>query len=527
MTIAVRASRPTNQSPGEPNAAYHSLAPLWSKVRAVVGGEHAVKDYDSSLDVTNFSNLLIPFSPSMTDRQYRFYRAEAEFPGLVAQYHKMLVGGLLRKDPSVTVPDNLAEKVGAWLKEDFTSDGRGIVAFLDEVLDEELTTSFAWILVDFPKVDPNLWDELDSKAKLAFKPYPVLWRAENVINWTVRANPKTGAVELSRWITRFFREEYVNEGDFHPEIFEYVTDHYLDKNGYYTLDHYKRKTPANINFQNGRAVTTLSMFGANSDDWELVESGIQPLKAGEPLGFIPAYPLNGSYQPSRPILLPLVTREIALYNKMSRRNHLLYSAATFTPVIMTSMSSDEFQSIVERGLGSFIHLNVGDQVDALRTPTEALADLNTSIDATVNELARMGIRMLSPEVTSQNQSGVAMEIRNAAQTSQLATLNLKISETLQQVIRLMIEWRYQFELEPGDIQVELSSDFNPSPIGENWIRLATEWVESGLIPRSLWIDIAKRHDIIPSDYDDNEGQEEIKENPPTPYPGQQGVGGFA
>lgn len=40
--------------------------------------ERFVKDYDNIIDVASFSNLLIPFSPSMTQTQYNFYKAEAE-----------------------------------------------------------------------------------------------------------------------------------------------------------------------------------------------------------------------------------------------------------------------------------------------------------------------------------------------------------------------------------------------------------------------------------------------------------------
>ena len=56
----------------------------------------------------------------------------------------------------------------------------------------------------------------------------------------------------------------------------------------------------------------------------------------------------------------------------------------------------------------------------------------------------------------------------------------------------------------------LSQDFNPTPLGADWLRLVTEWYESGKIPRSIWLDICKQNDILPGDYDDDAGKIEIQ-----------------
>jgi len=44
------------------------------------------------------------------------------------------------------------------------------------------------------------------------------------------------------------------------------------------------------------------------------------------------------------------------------------------------------------------------------------------------------------------------------------------------------------------------------------LRLVTEWYQQGIIPRSAFVDIAKSNDILPVDYDDEEGVGEIKED---------------
>jgi hypothetical protein len=515
--MVYRPSKPYYQSPGIPNHLYDSFLPLWTRSRAVLNGEHAVKQHDSIIDTKNFSNILVPFSDRMSQTQYRFYLAEAELPGLVSQYARVVVGGLLRKLPQLTLEGKgIPAEAEDWILNNFTADGRSLVAFLDEALWEEVATSRTFVMIDYPTASAEIQEDPELQKRL--KPYPVLWKAENIINWSVRKSPLTGSKELNRIMISYFKEEMENEGDFHPRLVECIADHQLDEQGYYFVTYYRRKSDQTLRVINGDVqpvrIHASSLVGVNpgaaDDDWEIVGGPVYPMMNGENLRQIPGNFLNGSIEPRNPLLMPLVDREVALYNKMSRRNHLLYTAATFTPVFMTSVGDDAFDEIVSGGLGSYIRLNPEDKVDALKTPTDALGSLDKAIDHTVSELARMGIRMLTPEGA---ESGIALEIRNSAQTAQLATLNVKISQTMRGLIALMLQWRYGLDLKVEDIDFTLSADFNPSPLGETWMRLVTEWYDTGKIPRSLFIEIAKQNDIIPADYDDEAGQEEIAADP--------------
>ena len=131
---------------------------------------------------------------------------------------------------------------------------------------------------------------------------------------------------------------------------------------------------------------------------------------GERMTTIPAFPLNGSVEAIEPMLQPLIDREVGLYNKVSRRNHLLYGAATYTPVVASDMTDEAFETLVSSGLGSWLRVGEGESITALETPTGALNDMETAIMNTISEMARMGIRLLDPEGNN-NTSGVALEIR--------------------------------------------------------------------------------------------------------------------
>jgi hypothetical protein len=491
------------ESVGSSSYEYDSMVKVWRRTRAIINGELHAKEHDAVLDTINYSNLLIPFSPKMSQEQYRWFVSEAELPGLVSQYARVLVGGLLRKAPSLGLPSNAPPDALDWIKNKFTEDDRSISAFLDAAIWEELSTSSGVVSIDFPKVENYESLSIEERAKL--KPYPILWKAEEVINKQIGKNPVTGAPMLSRIIFRYVTKEY-KDNVFHPKYVGTVVDHFLDDSGNYAVQYYKKNGDTLVNVVSGEATT-----GENyTTDWKPEGEPIYPKVKGDYFKFIPVFFINGEFNYEVPLLSPLVDREVALYNKVSRRNHLLYGASTYTPVIFSHMSEESFEKIVNSGLGSWILLSPDDKVETLKTPTEALADMEKAIESAVAEMSRMGIRMLAPE--GSGDSGVALEIRNAPQTAQLGVLNVKISQTMRDIINTMLLWRYGPEINFEETEFTLSTDFDPSPLGVDWLRLVTEWYQARLIPRSTFIKVAKHHDILPSDYDDEEGIKEIGED---------------
>ena len=494
----VNAAQAAIKTVADPNAAYESLVPLWNKCRAVCSGERFVKDLDSAVSV---SNMLIPFSPSMSQAQYNFYKSEAELPGIVAQFARMLVGGLLRKQPTLSLPEGFPEEGYDWIMNEFGQDGSSLSSVLDVALWEEMQTSRAWIFVDYPAVDGEQLPEDRKKTK----PYPVIQNADTIINWQVDKNSTGGSV-LTKVLVKGAVERY-EKNEFHPTFHDCVYVHELDENRLYRVRVYERESPATeVNIISGQRVENTK---SQQLEYKLVEVRDNILVNGERINFIPAWPLNGRIEASEPMLMPVIDKELTLYNKLSRRNHLLYGASTYTPVISGDMTDEQFDDIVDAGLGSWLRLPQGCTATVLETPTSALADMDRAIAASIEEMAKMGIRMLSPESA---QSGIALQIRNAAQTAQLGTLNTKVSNTLRQVILFMLNWHYDADLELKDISFEMSSDFSPMQAGPDWLRLATEWYQASLIPRSVWLILLKQNDILPPDYNDEAGRQEITEN---------------
>jgi len=505
-----------SKSVGDPHSRYESLKHLWRRSRGVLNGQAHVKELDAYVDTVGFSNILLPFSPSMTNEQYNFYKAEAELPGLTAQYVKVLVGGMLRKQPHIKLPDSAPEDALEWIRNTFTSNDNSMMSFLDEALNEEFQTSRAWVMVDYPVV--NNPENLSKAERDSITPYPILVNAESVVNWKMGSHPKTGVNCLTMLVIRTFETSYA-ENEFHPNYEEVAYVHKLNADGQYVVDKYKynRGEAVNVEYINGvkqqdYSVTATGGNKSGKSAWSFVTTFDNILSNDKHLEFIPAVPLNGNIEGEEPMLMPLIDREVSLYNKVSRRNHLLLGSATYTPVVASDMTDDQFDNLVSAGLGSWIKVAQGDEVSALETPSKALRDMEAIIQNTINEMARLGIRMMAAESGGGRDSGVALEIRNAGQTALLASIGKKASQQIRKVIVWMLNWRYDTDYKIEEIEFDLSPDLNPAPIGADWLRLVTEWYQGGIIPRSVFLDLAKSNDLIDSEYNDDIGRSEIDED---------------
>ena len=390
MSQLTKPSKGVKRSVADPSHSYHSLTPLWKKARAILQGQSNVKAHDELLEA-EYKNILLPFSPSMTQAQYDFYRSEAELPGLTTQYAKTLINALLRKKSSLVLPEGLPEDAKEWIENNFTLDGKSLFNFLDAALWEELQTSHCWVYVDRPKVSDEEFDAMSQEERMMIAPYPVIIKAENVINVQTSIHPITRIKSLTRLVTRYMTEEYNPGNPWHPDYIDTVADHHLDSTGQLVIDYYRREGGGNYN-----EIKILN--GTVKQDYkeELAAGAFTkfdtatPTMFGQRLTRIPAWPLNGHHDPIEPMLIPLVDREISLYNKLSRRNHLLYGAATYTPIVKSDMTDEEFGDLVNAGLGSWLKVRKDEDISVLETPTAALADMENSIANTV----MMGTRIL-------------------------------------------------------------------------------------------------------------------------------------
>jgi len=285
MAQLVKPTKNVKRSVADPSSSYHSLKPLWKRSRAVLQGQDNVKAHDEYL-TSDYTNLLIPFSPTMSQVQYDFYKSEAELPGLTAQYCKVLISSLLRKDSLLELPDELPEDATNWIKNNFTLDGRSLFNFLDRALWEELQTSSCWVYVDYPEISDEEFDALTPQERNKIKSYPVIIQAENVINVQVNINKRTRERTLTRVVTRYPVERYKPDNPWHPDYVDTVADHYLDESGNLVIDYYEKKDTNNELLVLNGEVKQEYRESVSEYGFEKVNT-VMPKMFGEPLKRIP------------------------------------------------------------------------------------------------------------------------------------------------------------------------------------------------------------------------------------------------
>ena len=169
-----------------------------------------------------------------------------------------------------------------------------------------------------------------------------------------------------------------------------------------------------------------------------------------------------------------------------------------TPVLSGNFTPEDIKQIQDTGVGSVWFLPDGARADMLTAPTEALQAFEASILNTIEDMAKMGMRIISQEIRS-HQSGVALDVRNAPQTAQLGTFSIKISSQISKIIRTMVRWRYDIDFPDEDLQFVLSSDYQTGPQGLEWLRLIYEMWLANAIPEDVFKELLRRNELSEGD----------------------------
>ena len=485
-----------------PNEEHAAMRFIWERLRAIVAGEAAVKNYDYYLrrfgtvvsssyrenlgapyNQSGFTsqrqlqqqfrgygqNLLIPFSPNMSVDRYDFYRSEARFLGFTGDFVKSSIGAMLRKEPELEFPDGVPEGALDWIRNEFTSDKKPLISFLDDAIFDHIVTGNTWIWVDY-------WEE-EIDGELVGRPIPTFLMGESVINWRVGDHPISGKEQLLMLVVKT-SESSLGENEFHDDYKDVVRVHDIDEKGHYRLRRFEQ---------------------TDSGAWEptLLET---PNFAGKPLMMIPVFPLSGSAGLSTPFIQNFADAEVGHYNANSRRNHLLYGSASYTPVVSADLTEEDTKAIEDAGIGGIWFLPKEASATALSTPTDALKDLEKAIETEKDNMAKLGSRALAREVGTR-ESGTALDIRNSTASATLASASRRLASNIRQVITFMVNWQYKLEIDDNDVKFTLSTNFVRNSAGEGAVMTAFEFWKAGIISKETLTRVAADNDFLPADFD--------------------------
>src|SRR5581483_6919640 len=254
--------------------AYDRRALQWMRCRDVAGGTDLVKLAD--LRGGGGRRRYLPMLSGQTQTEYESYVDRALFYPAVERTVQGLTGLVLRKPPTVELPDRFRLDLV-----DLTLAGQPWESVLLDLLDDVLTVGRVGILVEFPQQNGT-------------RPYWTLYRTEQVVNWHYgREADVTGAGRLV--LDRVVLEESIEEpgtDPFQPRtVLQYRVLELVD--GRYQVSLYRKQDTA----------------GSGPAVWVMVGEPIIPIRKGRPLDAIPFLaigPRHVSLVPDKPPLLDMV-----------------------------------------------------------------------------------------------------------------------------------------------------------------------------------------------------------------------------
>ena len=125
-------------------------------------------------------------------------------------------------------------------------------------------------------------------------------------------------------------------------------------------------------------------------------------------------------------------------------------------------------------------------------------------------MAILGARIISSEKKGVEAVDTA-RIHRAGENSVLATFANNMSHIFKQILIDYLEWSTQTEVNPDDINVQISTDYDVSRMNaQELTALVSLWQSGGISKRVLFSNI-KDGEIIPNDYDFEDMEDEIAE----------------
>ncbi len=483
-----------------PEPDYVKMLPHWQRMRAIIGGDVTVKQYDhyirqysgnsGYLYGPEYTTILNTFGPEMKREQYDWYQTESNFPGYTLQHLKTMIGQILESKPSLQLPDNIDESVLDWIQNEFTADNKSLYQYIAELLYEELTTGRCFVWIDY--------DEEQSK------PVPFMLKAEDVLNVKYDGN------KLKHVIIQVL-ESIPNVGKrYHANYVKKLYVHELDPddNNLYNLKIYEKQD------SDDRNSASSSSSAGNNDYYNgyVLREEIKPVMNNNRLDFIPIYQMQGHDSIVNPPLQNFAKKEELIYNYQSRKTHLLYGAALYTPVLKTKLSEriaagkDGKQKVYQPGqaeenlrrgkLGGILVINQEDDLNILAGPSEAVADFDKGINDLHHELAKMGVRFLQEDRS--RESGIAMRTRKHETGVILSSMTGRVIASCKKFITLMVNWREDLDLDENDISLTFSTDLT-SQINIDNTEDARYMLENRLLSREAFFNTAVKLNIVSSD----------------------------
>lgn len=404
---------------------YIERYPDWIIMRDTNAGQRRIKD-QNVVYLPPTSGMVIDGVYSGNDKAagvaaYNAYLSRAVFPNSVEDAVKVLVGALHRKPAKIELPVALEP-----MRKSATRKGISLDNLLRQINEQQLLVGRFGLLADV--------------ATGRDVPHLVTYEAETIINWDDE-NPEPFGVDKLQLVV--LKECVQTRGD---DMFEW-----------------EEKTRYRVLFllqgdEVYRTFTTIEEEGAEAGP----QDAIVPSFKGRVLNEIP-FVIVGSNDldvtPDAIPLLGLANYSLVVYRGEADFRSTLFMLGQDTLVVIGEETGEDDEPAKQTriGVGAKISLPAQPGADAkfIGVNSDGLPEQRRALIDDHTKLREMGSRLLEPR-SGQAESGEALKVRVAAQTSTLLQIAVTAAAGLEQILRVCATW---VGADPEEVKVIPNLDF--------------------------------------------------------------------
>ncbi|MCP4336486.1 MAG: DUF4055 domain-containing protein [Mycoplasma sp.] len=463
---------------------YSYWASIWLKNQDCVDGQVAIKTSEQS------RSYLPVLSGQKNDKSlYDTYQQYAVWFGATSRTVDGLTGLVFRKDPVMTIPDEID-----YVIDDIDLRRQSIDDFAKKVLDQIIIKNRVGILIDFPIANVEGLSQKDYEES-GLRPYAQIYNAENILNW--RENKVNNKYQTT-FVTLYECEYVQGENEFDNDKIDRVRVLDFDPLGHYRQRVFERRE--------------INTAGTSATGWELI-STITPKMNGEPLREIPfimATEDGTTWSMSNSVVNDLADVNISHYrNSASYENGLLLTGNP-TPCFV-GYSEGENSNSVSLGSSNALQFNEGGKAWFLSLGAEGLEELRIAQQQKEGQMALLGARIIAPE-KRQTETAETASIHRQGEQSVLKRIANATSRSITKALQIIGEWERLSEKQIEETEYKLNVDFMPSEMDTKKLTALLSSLQSGGISRMTFFEQLKKGEIIKGDTTFEEYISEIEED---------------
>lgn len=434
---------------------YARLLPQWQRARDATEGEEAVKAKGRQYLIApdgmrgegpkDQEHLLRKPQRGGYSSDYAMYIDGAEFYGASQKTVEAFVGLIMRKEPINKYPPRLAPVV-----DDMTLDGQSLSDMQMQAVDEVIRVSRYGLLVEYPRGDKLPPDMMASDfERLGMRPYTLAYVSEAAINWRVEV---IGGVRVLTMLVLKEQDELTSDDEFACE----------------RRDQYKvlwLRYQGAADGQAGRYVYQQEVWTAEDENGEKFTRSetITPLHNGQPLAFIPFFPMpsfQAFFSPRPSLIQPLVALNFKHYRNsadMAWGLHFTGLPQPYVTGVEPGIDDNGQQQMPEFKLGSsqlWFLTAPNATAEYMQVDAGGFAALRQEIQDKEHRMSVLGARMLERDKASA-ESYETVAMRRQGEHASLGSIAMAVSDRFTEVLQFMAEWAGV----PGEIECALNRDF--------------------------------------------------------------------